>query len=103
MIFTYFKKTGEYCSEGVDGPEWDGDEGYNFDYDVDDSDVESALTDIVFDENFSDITNDKEVRKKIKEGLKEFISGLCMASEIGDVYYDALKDHFESKAQESEE
>jgi hypothetical protein len=103
MKFTYFRKTGEIYRQGIDGAEWDGDEGYDFDYEVEDSKVESALTEIIFQDNFSDITGDKEEREKIRQGLKDFLSGLDLTDEIGDVYYDELKDYFESEAQESEE
>ena len=66
MKFTYFRKTGEIRREVNGEQEWDGDEGYDFDYEAEYSEVESALQNIIYDNFFSDITKNEEIRNLIQ-------------------------------------
>lgn len=102
MKFTYFRKTGELYRDVNGGREWDGDEGYEFDYEPESEQVESALTDVIFDEYFGAVTADKETLKQIKQKLNKLIFDIELDEEFGKVFYDELKNYFEDEAQESE-
>lgn len=102
MKFNYFKKTGEIYRNVCGEMEWDGDEGYDFDYEVEADRVEEALADLTFNDYFFDQTINNETALKIKQKLKNFISDIDLSSELSDFYGDRLKDYFEQEAQESE-
>ena len=87
MTFEYFKKTGEII--GKDG-EWDGDEGFLFDYDVDDKDLKKAIL-ILLDEEYFDC-------KTNLDKLKEFVNEFDLFDKLKEYYKDELKDYFEEEA-----
>ena len=96
MKITYFMKEGEYRYNG----EWDGDFGYEFDYEIDRSDVKNALADIILDERFS-FLSDKEMKTMTKATLEIFIEETNIQDYLEESYYDELKEYFYEKAMES--
>ena len=102
MKFTYFRKTGELYRDVNGGREWDGDEGYEFDYEPESEQVESALTDVIFDDYFGNVSADKETLNQIRLKLNKLIFDIELDEELCKVFYDELKNYFEDEAQESE-
>lgn len=103
MKFTYFRKTGEIRREVNGEQEWDGDEGYDFDYEAEYSEVESALQNIIYDNFFSDITKNEEIRKKIQSSIYKFLSRIDVLEPLAEEFRDDIQDYFEEAALESEE
>lgn len=95
--FTYFKKTGEYITNG----EWDGDEGFFFEYSVDREEVLDALVEIIAN---SDILNDSSISWLTKLQIaKNFVNKIDETDSVDewfDSYYDELKDIFHDEALE---
>lgn len=102
MKFTYFRKTGEIYRDVGGEYEWDGDEGYDFEYEVDYHQVQSALADLIYDDYFDGTTTDRETVHKIKNKLERFISDMELVERLSESYHDGLKNYFEEEAQESE-
>ena len=103
MEFTYFKKTGELV-DGFGG--WDGDEGYEFAYEVEEHRLKRETVNIIFEEFFNKDMMDVltyNQKFKLKEGLQEFIETHCGWDYFFNEYRDDLKDEFEEEALESEE
>lgn len=89
--FNYFKSMGAiYDRNG----EYDGDEGYDFDFNVSDSDV---LDEIVYliDRDYFDGKSD--VKK-----LRAFLSDFDLLDQVFEEYEEELKDIFEEDAMASE-
>ena len=90
MTFRYFKKTGElYDKHG----EWDGDDGFEFEYDVDIDDIEKALFELVNDYYF----DGKLDRKNFANFMRDF----DMTDMLIDGFEDELQDYFEQEALDS--
>ena len=90
--FRYFKKTGELRDRLG---EWDGDEGFEFEYDVDDKELLDAVCDLVDEYYFEDKLNIKN--------FKNFIRDFDMLDELIEGFEDELHDYFEQEALESYE
>lgn len=98
--FRYFRKTGEVIDRLG---EWDGDEGYNFDYTPDDSDFSHAIVEVVTDYYFGDIIkNCPDIEKELKNKVSNLISEMDFEDDLAEAFEDELKEYFEDEAQESE-
>lgn len=64
-----------------------------------DVDVEEALTDIIYNQYFSDCFKTNIEKTMFKKKLKEFIS-YSNGVELEDLFYEGLKDYFEPQARE---
>ncbi len=106
--FSYFRKTGEIHRPvnigGVIDYEWDGDEGYYFEYEPNDSDFSEALVEIVTEHYFGDITKkNPELKEELKNKLSDLISERDFEDDLAEAFEDDLKEWFEDEAQESED
>ena len=90
MRFTYFKKTGEFRDKHG---EWDGDDGFEFDYDVDRADLLDAVCDIV-DMCYFGKTLDLT---KFKKFVREF----DLIDILAEEFRDDLHEYFEDEALDS--
>ena len=88
--FTYFKKTGEIRDR--DG-EWDGDEGFEFEYDVDDKELLDAVCNLVDEYYFEGKLNHKNFRN--------FVRDFDMFDMLIEGFEDELHDYFEQEALDS--
>lgn len=97
--FRYFKKTGEIRDR--DG-EWDGDEGYWFEYEVEDDELLEAVVDLVYEDYFSkiNIADNCEYVFAVKKGIKKLINDYDNLDEYVEEYDSELKDYFEKEAKE---
>lgn len=99
MTFRYFKKTGEIIIPVVvDGETeyvWDGDEGFEFDYDVDEGSLLDAVSDLINEYYFEGKLNIKNFKKLLRDFdiLEDLVEG----------FEDELHDYFEQEALESYE
>lgn len=98
--FKYFKKTGEI--RGRDG-EWDGDEGFGFEYEVEDEKLLEAVVDLVYEDYFmkTELADRCDYSIAVKRGLKKFIEDNDNLDELVEDYEDELKDYFEEEALDS--
>jgi hypothetical protein len=85
----YFKKTGEIYRDTPFGREWDGDDGYYFNYEPDEDEFREALKQLV----------EEEYGEKAWALVEDF--GLY--DEVAAGYEEKLKDYFEEKALEGED
>lgn len=85
MKFTYFKKTGEFCRNG----EWDGDCGYEFDYEPSEDKLKKELKTIIVN----------------RYGLNawELVKDTELYEEVALYFIEELHDAFIDDAMESEE
>lgn len=90
MIFTYFKKTGELRDRLG---EWDGDEGFEFEYEVNNNDLLEAVC-VLADEHYFDCKDD------LKK-LRNFIFDFDLIDILVESFKDELHDYFEEKALDS--
>lgn len=100
MTFTYFKKTGEIHFEhnGID--DYDGDDGYEFDYEVDDIDVQMAIAEFIYEDYIvSTLPTNTEAQNVINK-LWNFISDFDLLETFLNVYHDKLRNMFEQDALE---
>ena len=97
--FEYFKKTGEI--RGRDG-EWDGDEGFEFEYEVEDEKLLEAVVDLVYEDYFmkTELADRCEYVFAVKKGIKKLINDYDNLDEYVEEYDDELKDYFEAEAKE---
>lgn len=105
MTFTYFKKTSEYHFNRNDIDDYDGDDGYFFEYYVDDIDVHIALAEFIFEDCIlCAIPNMEEVQQQIIiKRLCDFISDCDLVKPLKEPYKKRLHDRFEQDALESED
>lgn len=87
MIFKIFHKTGECFFRG----EWDGDEGYYEEKEVDDDKVEEALTDIIIYEQLRRSVP-QETYALITKVLSGVISDNGLSEQLCENYADELND-----------
>lgn len=99
MTFSIFHKTGEihFDHNGID--DYDGDEGYYEDIEVDDDDVESDIVDFIIDEYFINQLRSIE-REIIKTVFHSIFSELELYDSLKETFYDRLRDKYEDKANE---
>ena len=90
MTFRYFKKTGEIRDRLG---EWDGDEGFWFDYEVDDKKLLNAVCNLVDEYYF-------ECKMNIKN-FKKFVRDFDMFDTLIEGFEDELNDYFEQEALDS--
>ena len=101
MKFNYFRKTGEYYRE-VDGErEWDGDNGYNFDYEVPKDEIPEALEDIIIDLYFDGLSDNASFYSLVRQGLRKMLKNI-ETDDLCEQFKDELKDYFEEEALEAE-
>lgn len=89
MKFNYFKKTGELYRGTLQGKEYDGDDGYNFEYEPSQEKFEKELKTLV--------VND------YGESAWKLIADFGLFEDVGAGYKDELKEIFEQEAQLSED
>lgn len=88
--FIYFKKTGEIRDE--DG-EWDGDDGFEFEYEVDDERLLDAICKLIDEQYFEGKLNHKNFRN--------FVRDFDMFDTLIEGFEDELYDYFEKEALDS--
>lgn len=97
MTFRYFKKTGEIrrpvVINGETEYEWDGDEGFEFEHDVDDKELLDAVCNLVDEYYF-------EGKMNIKN-FKNFVRDFGLFDTLIEGFEDELHDYFEEEALES--
>lgn len=98
--FRYFKKTGEIRDRDC---EWDGDEGYWFEYEVEDDELLEAVVDLVYEDYFmkTELADRCDYAVAVKSGLKKFIEDNDNLDELVEDYEEELKDYFEEEALDS--
>ena len=98
--FEYFKKTGEL--RDMLG-EWDGDEGFEFEYEVEDDELLDAVVDLVYEDYFmkTELADRCDYAVAVKRGLKKFIEDNDNLDELVEDYEDELKEYFEEEALDS--
>ena len=107
--FIYFRKTGEYRRyiADLDDFEYDGDKGYDFEYEVDSDEVKEALTGIVADDDeyFAGISKGDlpySDRLIIAGNFVELIDDLGGLDGLVERYDEELHDTFYEEAMEWE-
>lgn len=90
MRFTYFKKTGEFRDKHG---EWDGDDGFEFDYDVNGEDLFDAVCDIV-DRLYFENTLDRAK-------FAMFVYYCDLLDILAEQLRDELQEYFEDEALDS--
>ena len=88
--FTYFKKTGEIRDK--DG-EWDGDDGFEFEYEVDDERLLDAICKLIDEQYFEGKLNHKN--------FKNFVRDFDMFDTLIEGFEYELHDYFEQEALDS--
>lgn len=104
-VFTYFKKTGEYrrpvdYGYGIEY-EWDGDEGFEFEYQPEEESLKKEVVDILFNRYFTkkDINSFSENQIIcIKNALKDFTDENNNWEQLYDDFEDKLEDAFRDEA-----
>ena len=90
MTFRYFKKTGE-LKDKLGG--WDGDEGFEFEYDVDDKELLDAVCNLVDEYYFEGKLNIKN--------FKNFVRDFGLFDTLIEGFEEELHDYFEEEALDS--
>lgn len=111
MRFNYFFQTGCYTRCDHEGNVLDNDdEGYNFDYEVDDFEALDKIPEIMADDReiFPEDANGEyhipwKQRYIIAKNIVSMIEDLGSTDELLERYYDDLKDVFYDEAMESEQ
>ena len=95
--FTYTKVTSEYYLPYTD--DWEQD-GVDFHYEVSDEDLLPKVVDLVFDEFFysKKTTDDTDLRKTLRESIKNFINRTDVLGQLIEVYEEDLKEIFKNEA-----
>ncbi len=95
----FFRKTGEIWING----EWDGDEGYDFNYTPDTDDLEDALVSIVTEYYFGETINENPaLEKDLTEKVRNLIQDCDFGDALADSFEEDLIAWFDTEAQESE-
>ena len=89
MTFTYFCKTGEIYRDTQFGKEWDGDTGYDFEYEPRPEDLEKEIKKIIV--------------KKYGDKAWDLICEANLISEVCEHFDDELWEAFEDRAMEGRE
>ena len=93
--FFYFRKTG--IIRDING-EYDGDEGYWFEHQVDLEELKNAIVEIVFDSYFVEEEYGETQIEFIKKSIYEFIEDNDFWKELSENYEQELKEYFEDSA-----
>lgn len=93
-IFNYVIPGDIYYLESTDENEEYGAE--EFEYEVDDKDLEEAVIDIVYRNYFNNFDNEK-----LKKSIEYFISDFDLLDKLVDEFEDELHEYFREKAFES--
>lgn len=108
--FVYTRQCGpSYYSEQTDEEFCDEED---FEYEVDSDRVSDACAELTYEDFFStklnqvsEIKENKELQKKIKQiiqqGISQFISELDVSDQTEEYFEDSLKDYFEEDAMEA--
>jgi hypothetical protein len=106
MTLEYFYKTGEvyrYVNYG-DGPEqeWDGDEGYNFEFEIDSEEIKTALVWILKNKTKNNLRHKVRYPAKypIVNGLKDLVDRKFTAAE--NEFIDTLLNEVLSSIEEDD-
>lgn len=86
--YTYFKKLGEIYRDTAFGREWDGDEGYNFNFTPEEEEFKEALKPLV--------------EEQYGEKAWKLVCDFGLFDEVAEGYEEELKEYFEDEAMESE-
>ena len=86
--YTYFKKVGEIYRDTPFGREWDGDEGYDFNFTPEEDEFREALKQLV-EEGYG-------------EKAWKLVDDFGLYDEVAEGYEKELKEYFEDEAMESE-
>lgn len=122
MTLNYFYKTGELHRNRDGEDEWDGDDGYDFDYDIDSAEVKVALKYILMYDARVNIgstgADPEDISRIIKNGFNRTekalvgkliddklndIQDLGALEEFAECYRDEITDYYEDDAMESQE
>lgn len=94
-----------YCITGSSIYSEETDENFcdevTFEFEADDDEVEDAVVDIIFDNEFKKYKFDKEQTKKIKEALKQTLCDYDLSDDIKAGLRDDLAEVFREQAMES--
>ena len=90
--FTYTKQTVAHYLPETDEIEYDG---IDFDYEVSDDDLLSAVCDFLYTDYFAECVENKE---KAIDRLKALVSDNDLLDWLCDAYEESLKDHFADNA-----
>lgn len=75
--------------------EWDDDGGEEFEYEVDDGELEEAVVDIIYRNYFNNFDN-----KKLKKSIEYFISDFDLLEKLVNEFDYELHSYFEEQAKE---
>lgn len=106
MVFTYFKQTGINLRYGDDNEVYDSeDEGYDFEYEVEDCLAADELPMIMADDDkfWDDNSLSHEDREIAARSFVTFLQEVGDIEQLLSYYYEELKDVFYDEAIESEE
>ena len=99
--FKYYRTTHCYSNEYESY-----DEGYDFEYTVDESELLEAVVDLIYEDYFYDKDNELcwnvDYVTTVKKGIRSQINEEDSLADYVDHYEDDLKDYFEDEAMESE-
>lgn len=76
-------------------------DGVDFDYEVENSELLPVLVDLMFDDYFGEdsvVCENEELKKSVKEKLSKLIDEQDMTSMLADNYEDSLKEIFRDDA-----
>ena len=80
----YFKKTGEIYRDTPFGREWDGNDGYYFDYEPEEKEFREALKQLVEEE--------------YGENAWKLVDDFGLYDEVAEGYEEQMKEYFENEA-----
>lgn len=107
MTFKVFIKTGErhFDRNGID--DYDGDEGYDKDVEVDAETVHNDVVELVYQDyfarDFAELVEPEskyEMRRRVKESIKYFIEAVEAWDAAIDLYYAELNNKYAEEANE---
>ena len=84
----YFKKTGEIYRDTPFGKEWDGDDGYFFNFEPEEEEFKEVLKQLV--------------EERYGEKAWKLVEDFGLFDEVAEGYREELKEYFEDKALEGE-
>ncbi len=105
--YTYYRETVQYRRPvNINGEieyEYDGGDGYDFDYTPDSKDLREALVEVVINYYFGEqIRKNPSCEKNYKYLVEQLVDGDYCEDVLLDSFEEELKDYFEDEAQESE-
>lgn len=104
--YKYYRETTRYTRavnyNGFVENEYDGGDGYEFDYTPDADDLKEALIDIVANYYFEDAIKNPETEKKVRQQIEELLEDEYTEEALLDSFDNELKEYFEEDAMASE-